>query len=370
MTLRPPLFMDVAYNPEDFRFEVAGTTAQSAPGVPIPGVIPAPGSPLFITRDPNVAFRLVYNPGQGVIRPVGAALGAYRCTADAPGLVLVSGANASFARIDLVVARVYNEGSGGRNEFTIEVIQGIAAAGTPAPPAAPPGSIPLATVTVPPGVSTLPTNAVNDARFYTVAPGGSRPVTGGVATDPGYSGQLRYLLDRDVMQVRTSNGWTGISNTPLSIFSYGQGNTAYAITANPTGNIVQAEGSDNEHLGIFPNNPFQAGGYVVRHSLSNNSFRAQVSGFYRIYSTIYFANNSTGSRALGIRFYNAGNTSAASGGLLWVTSEAIGNGDTVLSGQSSHFFDAGDVFAINIQQTSGVGLTINRGYLQIEYLGG
>ncbi|MCK2237703.1 MULTISPECIES: hypothetical protein [unclassified Crossiella] len=175
------------------------------------GVLPGTNSGGLITDlqvlpdspTPSLALRVL--PGQCVISRPGQ--GPYLCTLDALGRITLDPADGANTRIDLVVARILDDRLGDpRTEFVIEPITGRPS-GTPQAPDLPPGSIPLATVTVLPNATQV--TAVTDRRrstktrgsIGTLLPGDTISQFGSTVGDSRYrAGHLEHW---------DGNGWRG-----------------------------------------------------------------------------------------------------------------------------------------------------------------
>ncbi|WP_018686539.1 hypothetical protein [Actinokineospora enzanensis] len=155
--------------------------------------------------------------GQCVIERPGQ--GPYICTLDDTGRVELDPADPSLPRVDLIVARVYDERLGDpRTGFVIEPVTGQPAP-EPAAPPLPPGSIPLARFTLPPATRQLSTTMRTDLRRAAGTRGGVGVLLPGDAqADPGaYPGHTRYrptgLEAWDGERWRAGQpGWSGMGN--------------------------------------------------------------------------------------------------------------------------------------------------------------
>jgi hypothetical protein len=106
-----------------------------------------------------------------------AGQGKYLCTATGTNNLAVGVApGAGTSRIDLVVARVYDDAvtGGGTHLWTPEIVAGTAAA-APVAPATPPSSIVLAQLTIPSGLAAIAPGNIADRRTPAVGMGGPKP---------------------------------------------------------------------------------------------------------------------------------------------------------------------------------------------------
>lgn len=118
-------------------------------------------------------------------------------------------------RIDLVCVTVNDLGTSA-SSAGVQVITGTAAA-SPAAPALPSDSIPLANVTVPAGASSLGPGAVADQRSWTVAPGGILPIASSTAAPAVPASQFMY--DQSTSSLVQGTGTAG-TVSPLPVLPW------------------------------------------------------------------------------------------------------------------------------------------------------
>lgn len=186
----------------------------------------------------HLAMRVSPGTGMAVVVAQGNAVvntsnqGAYMCCLGSTTTVTIPASSASQNRYDLVVARVYDDnnsalaGTSGLRQFTVELVQGDSASGTPTVPTAalPAGAIPLASVYVPAGASSIAGTQITDLRGPgLVARGGMRPLYG-VDSQPGspafaqpgaYPGDQRFAFAagfQHQVYYGSSQGWRGVHN--------------------------------------------------------------------------------------------------------------------------------------------------------------
>jgi hypothetical protein len=162
--------------------------------------------------------------------------GAYMCALDSQKTLPLAAASSTANRIDLVVARVYDDlnsaiaSPSGVRKFTVEVWQGDNATGTPVQPAPPiSGYTPLAAVYVAKNATSITSSNITDLRGPGLtARGGMRALYGADArvgsdafNEPGaYPGEQRWLHTNGFQhQVYyghsddpTRGGWRGVHN--------------------------------------------------------------------------------------------------------------------------------------------------------------
>ncbi|WP_435974551.1 hypothetical protein [Streptomyces sp. Qhu_M48] len=143
-----------------------------------------------------------------------AVQGAYPVVLDQDTVVNFADGDPLNPRVDLVVLRVYDGqyDSSQRSEAAVEVIKGTPAA-TAVAPAAPPLSLPLFSVKVPPGTSAgsggilWTAGAVTDLRVTTTGVGGILPVYNNSAVAGAYPGQYQDNDDSHILQRWNGTGW-------------------------------------------------------------------------------------------------------------------------------------------------------------------
>jgi hypothetical protein len=140
----------------------------------------------------NDGLGVALYPGQCVINRPGQ--GPYVCTLDRTGRVQLDDADPSNPRVDLIVARVYDERLGDpRTEFVIEPVTGVAGP-EPVEPPLPPVSFLIARVALPAGTTQLTAPMFTDLRRAASARTGVGVLLPG--DDPGapgaYAGHTRY----------------------------------------------------------------------------------------------------------------------------------------------------------------------------------
>lgn len=159
-------------------------------------------------------------PGVCALSPrLTATQGTYWVALPDPQTFTLTPADATNARRDLVIIRVYDhdiDASGMRRAWA-EYIPGVAAP-SPVTPAVPTGAIRSAVIDVPKVGGGAP--VVTDLRHYTVAAGGVLPVTDSVVrpATTAYRGQLAYRLDAGTVEANNgggSAGWETIADPAL-----------------------------------------------------------------------------------------------------------------------------------------------------------
>lgn len=175
------------------------------------GILPSPGGGNLTTVSAMVArvaaVKVVIQNG------VSSALGPYLLVSDADVDITFDAGEASVARTDRIIARVYDDTNDGSGATTgaIEYLKGQAAGPATALPT---NSILLYEMSVPAGASSgsggLNFANAQDRRVYTVTSGGILPVASNTEmtsiTSP-YEGMTCYRIDIDVLYVYDGTTW-------------------------------------------------------------------------------------------------------------------------------------------------------------------
>ncbi|MBB1153527.1 hypothetical protein [Amycolatopsis dendrobii] len=182
------------------------------------------------------ALSVTVEMGNAVINTPGQ--GAYMCALDSQKTLALAAASSTQNRVDLVVARVYDDlntsisSPSGTRKFCVEVWQGDYSSGAPTTPTPTPtnGWTPLAAITVNKGATSLTAANIQDLRGPgLVARGGMRALYGADAktgspafTEAGsYPGEQRWVHApgfQHQVYYGSQTGWRGVSNC---IFYYG-----------------------------------------------------------------------------------------------------------------------------------------------------
>jgi hypothetical protein len=132
-------------------------------------------------------------PGSFVVPNTASAIaGGYQATLASSVTLSVAAADTVNPRIDLVCANVVDNGNS--SSFgEVQIITGTPAS-SPAAPAAPANSVPLALITVPANATSIVSGNIADARTFTAAAGGIpiAPKSGSLALPAGYNGLLAF----------------------------------------------------------------------------------------------------------------------------------------------------------------------------------
>jgi hypothetical protein len=124
----------------------------------------------------------------------------------------LAAADPAYARIDLVVARVYDTGTSS-GYCDVEVVTGTAASPASAP-SVPANAIALASVSIPAGAVALASGAITDLRTWVVAPGGVLPIASAAAAPAAPSSQIMMDMSRNLLVQGTGTaGSVALLNT-------------------------------------------------------------------------------------------------------------------------------------------------------------
>jgi len=133
--------------------------------------------------------------------------GTYHGVNDASVNLTVAGADPTNSRLDLVVARVRDSFySGAFNDFTLQVVTGIAAA-SPVAPTAPANSITLARIQIPALATSIANANITDYRTKAGLWSGTTVVTSSTRPGTPYTGQLIFETDTGKVQKWSGSAW-------------------------------------------------------------------------------------------------------------------------------------------------------------------
>lgn len=149
--------------------------------------------------------------------------GSYICENRGTTNLVISAADPTNPRIDLVVAKVQDAGySGATNTWSLAVVTGTPA-GSPSAPAAPSNSVVLARVAVAALASSITNANITDYRPGTSALGGALMTASAAVRQPSnQQGQLLYNTDTYALKQGTTNttGYQQIWNMPWGVLDY------------------------------------------------------------------------------------------------------------------------------------------------------
>lgn len=208
-------------------------TAQVTGGVlPSGGALAVtPGSGLTV----NVASGYCVVPSSS-----GNSYGAYQCSAmTATSGLTIATPDSVNPRVDLVCATVVDGGTSA-SYWELQVVTGTPAA-SPAAPATPSNSIPLAQVSVPANATSIASSGVTDARTFIVMAGGITPVRNlqaAMSAQPGYPGA--YVHDMTSNRLVLWNGAKQLQPILLPFTPVANVNANVVNTIGPYQQICQA----------------------------------------------------------------------------------------------------------------------------------
>lgn len=295
---------------------------------------------------PNMSVD-VYGPGGAIVEGTTVPdQGKYLCQADAVENVPIDAAPAAGqSRIDLIVARVRDSSAaGGDDDWIIEAITGTPTAGTPAAPAAPASSLPLAEVRVTGGAAAIKTADITDLR----ALAGNRADQGLPWLKPSFDGQLivasgKLYLAHGGQWVWANEPEPAIPPDPPIVPNYPRvyqtTNNSFSVTKNATSTIMS--------VGV-PAPGFDATIVATVQGQSGTSGSAVVAT-YRLRTTVSGAPTD-----------HPGVTVTASSALQPGTIALVGARD-ITAAQAA-------VVEVRCQELSGVGVTGSGGVLVVQVL--
>lgn len=206
----------------DYRSGVMASGDNGGTGIPTHMAMKVTAVPNTMGVTVEMGNCIINSPGQG----------AYMCALDSQKTLTLAASNSTQNRIDLIVARVYDDlntaiaSPAGTRKFTVEVWQGDNTTGTPVVPTPTPttGWTPLAAVTVNKTISNLNSATNADLRGPgLVARGGMRALYGDDAktssasfTEAGaYPGEQRWVHApgfQHQVYYGANTGWRGVNN--------------------------------------------------------------------------------------------------------------------------------------------------------------
>lgn len=161
---------------------------------------------------PSSGLTLSITSGAMLLQGSSTTQGAYVLVNSADDTVTLAAANATLARKDAVVARVFDttDGvSGNGNQWVIDKVTGTPAA-SPSLPALPTDAVLLGEVNVAANATSIVAGNIVDRRVFTVAAGGTLPTTSAALPTSPDAGQPVFLTDTRVFQV-----WDGAAYRKL-----------------------------------------------------------------------------------------------------------------------------------------------------------
>lgn len=219
--ITPPILIE-SDTPDADQWRMANDALAYFPGVKA-------GAGLLVTQRAGGANMSVDVAGGFVIVPGGenAYQGAYYCENQGVTNVPITTADPSFARSDLIVARVDDSNySGAVRTFSIDKVTGVATGGAPIP-ATPPNCWVLAVVLIGSGQATITNAAITDSRF------GSASFTGEAGQAMLLGGATFYVPSRP-RTFRASEGLIGFETANDRVFAHDGTNWTNRLLFNGT----------------------------------------------------------------------------------------------------------------------------------------
>ncbi|MEW9530753.1 hypothetical protein [Microbispora sp. NPDC049125] len=210
--LNPPTWLQAGTYPARYDRLAAGSMLPPLQGTgPLAvrsGVKPSAGGVgLQVTQRSTPAMYVTVNAGAAFIQSPSATGGTYLVHNDAAYDIAITAAHATLGRRDLIVARIFDaEITGVTNQWTLEVVTGTPA-GSPVVPATPSGALPLASILVSAGATSITNAAITDQRVYTVALGGAIPAPATALPANPYTGMAAYDLTNLLPKWYSGSAW-------------------------------------------------------------------------------------------------------------------------------------------------------------------
>ena len=217
MTVRKPAYMAGTYTGADLRIASATPYARSddagasGPIKPRSGVISDRSLKVTATGTPSMQLQVA--AGVLILQGAGDTQGAYICPNDTTATVTIAAANASLARKDAVIARLYDADdgvTGNGYQWVLTVITGTAAA-SPALPSIPTDAFLLAEINVPANDTAIDNTQIVDRRVFTVAHGGVLPCTSTTLPTTPHIGQVVWRTDTSSLELWSGTAWRPIT---------------------------------------------------------------------------------------------------------------------------------------------------------------
>ena len=200
---QPPTFLQAGSHPAEGLRQMTASLLKD-----LPGVVEETNGGLEVV-DGSSGMQVVVRKGRAFVAGTESGLqGMYHVTLSTDKTLTLSAGNASNARRDLIVARVYDTayGSSSENKWAIEVVEGTPS-GTPTNPAAPANSLKLASVLVAANASTISSGNIGDLRTFA---GESGTVEEPASSD--YSRGVRSIPGSTLTTVAAWSTWGSVLN--------------------------------------------------------------------------------------------------------------------------------------------------------------
>lgn len=179
------------------------TNASATLANPLGGVFGGLGNPLQVTQEGTPGMGVLVNAGYCAVPHATQGYGIYIFGQAAQGTLTVAANSSGQTRVDIVIARVYDNANN-TSYCDIEIVTGTPGSGQPATPST---SILLAAVTVASGASSIVNADITDKRTFTAAPGGVLPAATGTAV----AGPGQVVWNTTTGALQRSNGAGGLT---------------------------------------------------------------------------------------------------------------------------------------------------------------
>lgn len=358
-TVTPPANLQAASYPARIdRLDTAGLLATAYSTGPLAGragVKPGPSgttSGLVVTQRATPDRYVSVGAGTCYIQATSATGGTYMCHNDGTVDVQTDASHATLARIDLVVARVYDaiDDTGSQNTWAIEVVTGTPA-GSPVAPTVPSQSHVLAQIAVAAASTTVVTANITDKRYRVVALGGVLPCASAtdVPANP-YPGMTIFREDLAQEQVWNGTVWLLIGGAYPKARISRSTNQSMTSGSNTTVTLATVDYATTPTL------------------VSGNTLIPTVAGQYELTGHAVWASGTAGYYQ--IRILDAsGNALAGASGNVTSGVGAIMTCTTTANITSGNVGTNAGTFSLNAFQNVGSSINVTSAYLLCRYVG-
>jgi hypothetical protein len=174
------------------------SNASATAANPLGGVLGGPSKPLSVNQQASPNMSVLVNAGYFAIPHATQGHGVYLAGLLAQGTLTVAANSSGQARVDIVIARIYDEDDSA-SYCDVEIVEGTPGSGQPATPST---AILLGAVAVANGATSIGTANITDKRSFTVAPGGILPAST-AAAPPLTAGQVMWNTTEMILQRAT-----------------------------------------------------------------------------------------------------------------------------------------------------------------------
>lgn len=253
---------------------IAGTNTASTDLIPRGGIHPGLGAEFMVTQTGTPSMAVEVGSGSAWVPGTqDSTQGVYGVLNNATVTLSIDAAHVSLDRIDLVVIRIRDSDySGGDDDATLLVVTGTPDS-SPVVPTAPDNSLPLATVAVGSGVSSIVNANITSQRRFFATVGGVIPhgLEANIYTSNNvFEGQLQYARDTDRLFMFDGSSNFQVWDKAIE----GAGRIPRGIMANPTS--TSSDGTST--TGTTEVRDAVLGNYVFTSAGTSRRYRVTLSG--------------------------------------------------------------------------------------------